>query len=182
MLGMVFREFVEMVEAEFGPEVADRILSLPELSSHGAYTRVGSYPHGDMVAMVVELGKAVDADPSALVKVFGKYLFGRFVITHDSIVSKFENGRQLLAGIESVIHTEVRRLYPDAKLPEFDCEDRDDGALIMDYSSTRPFADLAEGLIDGALTHFNESAVVERQEQPPEHPHGTRFIILWDAT
>ena len=66
-----------------------------------------------------------------------------------------------LFGIESVIHTEVRKLYPDAQLPGFDCVRRDDG-LDMVYASPRHFGDLAEGLIGGAIAHFGDPLELTR--------------------
>ena len=60
---------------------------------------------------------------------------------------------------------EVRKLYPDAQLPQFDCTRSADG-LQMLYSSPRHFGDLAEGLIRGAIAHFGDQLHVTRQEQP----------------
>ncbi len=57
MKGLVFTEFLEMVESKFGYEVLDRLTSLPSLKGHGAYTSVGNYPHGEMLKMLDELTK-----------------------------------------------------------------------------------------------------------------------------
>ena len=64
-----------------------------------------------------------------------------------------------------MIHTEVRKLYPDAQLPQFDCTRSDDG-LKMLYSSPRHFGDLAEGLIKGAVAYFGGGIEVTRHPQP----------------
>ena len=78
MKGIVFTEFLEMVEAEFGFVVVDKITSLPELRDHGAYTSVGNYPHGDMIAMIGQLSETVGLQPGDLVRAFGRYLFRSF--------------------------------------------------------------------------------------------------------
>ena len=46
MKGVIFTEFLEMVESHFSPEMADRIITAARLPSGGAYTAVGTYDHG----------------------------------------------------------------------------------------------------------------------------------------
>ena len=52
MKGVVFTEFVEMVEARFGLPMLDRIIEAAQLPSGGAYSAVGTYDHGEMVQLV----------------------------------------------------------------------------------------------------------------------------------
>ncbi|MEL7340130.1 MAG: heme NO-binding domain-containing protein, partial [Bacteroidota bacterium] len=55
MKGIVFTEFLEMVEDTFGFETADNIVSQAELPSGGVYTAVGTYPALEMVSLVGKL-------------------------------------------------------------------------------------------------------------------------------
>ena len=55
MKGIVFREFIAMVESHYSIEIADGIISASNLSSAGAYTSVGTYPHQEMVELVSHL-------------------------------------------------------------------------------------------------------------------------------
>lgn len=177
MKGLVFTEFLEMVESQFGYEVLDRLTSLPSLQDHGAYTAVGNYPHGDMLKMLDELHGAVGLPHRELILAFAGWLFNTFLKVHPEFFEKVDNSFDFLSGIETVIHTEVRRLYPDARLPDFECERRDDKELIMDYSSWRPFADLAEGLIDASSKHFGEKLEVVRENGPTGDGRSARFIL-----
>ena len=43
MKGIVFTEFLEMVEEKYGLEMVDDIIENANLQSHGAYTSVGTY-------------------------------------------------------------------------------------------------------------------------------------------
>jgi len=43
MKGIIFTEFLEMVEDRFSPEIADRIIEAADLPSGGAYTAIGTY-------------------------------------------------------------------------------------------------------------------------------------------
>ena len=55
MKGIVFKEFIDMVEATFGEEMLDTVIENSDLPSGGVYTSVGTYPHTELVAMVVTL-------------------------------------------------------------------------------------------------------------------------------
>jgi len=164
MKGMVFTEFLEMVESKFSADMVDDIIDDANLPNGGAYTAVGTYDHAELVAMVVALSKRTDIAVPALVQVFGEHLFGRFHALYPSFFQGVTSALDFLEGIESVIHTEVRKLYPDAQLPQFECTRSDDG-LQMLYSSPRHFGDLAEGLIKGAVAHFGDVLQVTRIDQ-----------------
>ena len=165
MKGMVFTEFLEMVESKFSADMVDDIIDDSDLASGGAYTAVGTYDHGELVQMVVALAKRTDLPVPALVQAFGLHLFGRFHAMYPAFFQDIASALDFLEGIESVIHTEVRKLYPDAQLPKFDCTRSADG-LDMVYSSPRHFGDLAEGLIKGAVEFFGDKVSVHRADQP----------------
>lgn len=161
MKGLVFTEFMEMVEQKFSANMVDDIIDASDVSSGGAYTAVGTYPHSEMVALVQSLSAQTGIAVPALIKTFGHYLFGRFVTLYPLFFENAPDAFDFLESIENHVHTEVRKLYPDAELPTF--ETTRDGAreLIMIYSSRHPFAALAEGLIEGCLEHYQVAAKVE---------------------
>ncbi len=164
MKGMVFTEFLEMVEDQFSDEMADRLIEACDLPSGGAYTAIGSYSHTEMLMLVTELSKQTAIPVPDLVKAFGQYLFVRFSVGHAHFFTGIENTFQFLSGIENYIHIEVLKLYPDAQLPSFDYENGQNDRMVMIYRSARPFADLAEGLIYGCITYFGEQIEVIRED------------------
>jgi hypothetical protein len=177
MKGIVFTEFLELVEKEFGYEVLDRITSLESLEGKGAYTSVGNYPHGDMLAMVEELSCCVDVPGTELVRTFGKSLVGSFYKMHAAYFDNAGSSMEFLGGIESVIHSDVRKLYPDAKLPTFDATWVDEDTLVLDYSSNRPMAPLAEGAIMGSINHYDNDAVLICEPGPSGDAQSGRYIL-----
>lgn len=68
MKGMIFTEFLEMVEEKFSMEMVDQILSESDLPSGGIYTSVGNYPHTEIVSSCdqPEQGKSDSTAGSAL--------------------------------------------------------------------------------------------------------------------
>ncbi|MFQ3225238.1 MAG: hypothetical protein ACI8Z5_001494 [Lentimonas sp.] len=177
MRGLIFTEFLEMVEAKFGYEVLDRLTSLPSLKNCGAYTSVGEYPHGEMLEMLDDLHGAVGLPHRELILAFAEWLFDAFIKMHPEFFERVDNSFDFLNGIETMIHGEVRRLYPDARLPDFECERRSETELVMDYSSWRPFADLAEGLICASSKYYNEEIQVIREDGALADGRSARFTL-----
>ena len=164
MKGIVFTEFLELVEDRFGLDTCDHILESSDLESGGAYTSVGTYDHRELVQLVGHLSEHVGVDASELVRVFGEYLFGRFVELYPAFFEDVTDGVEFLTRVEQHIHVEVKKLYPDAELPSF--EYSQDGAVTsVVYRSQRAFGDLAHGLIAACLAHFGTDCELERFEE-----------------
>jgi len=178
MKGVVFTEFMGMVEQRFSPEMLDDIIDDAHLPSGGAYTAVGTYPHGEMVALVSALSSRSGATVPDLLRAFGEYLFGRFVKSYPVFFKGQTDAFVFLAGIEDVIHAEVRKLYPDAELPRFEVEHHDDRRLVIIYSSGRHFEDLAEGLIAGCIAHFGCSVMLHRETVGEGPQRRERFLLV----
>jgi len=159
MKGIVFTEFLELVENEFGLEVVQQIIDECELETAGVYTSVGTYSHKDMFKMVAKLSEIKGLPVPALLKVFGEYFFTTLKDKYPVFVEK-PNLFSFLNSIDQYIHPEVLKLYPDAELPRFQAEIKSDNEMMLNYMSSRKMSDLAIGLIKGAANHFEEDVDV----------------------
>ena len=175
MKGIVFTEFLEMVQEMFGEDMADDILDDANLESDGAYTAVGTYDYQEMVALVVELNKQTGIAIPDLLRTYGKHLFGRFTTLFPAFFEDVDSSIDFAETIENHIHIEVRKLYPDAELPTFDT-DGDETKMSMVYKSARPFADFAEGLLTGCIEHFNNDVTLSREDLADDNTY-TRFVL-----
>ena len=184
MKGVVFQEFIQMVESTFSPEMADQIIDASELSTGGAYTCVGTYHHDEMVRLVLQLSTRTCIPVPALLHAFGKHLLGRFALMYPRHFAGRTSTFELLEVLDNKIHVEVRKLYPDAELPVFDHTFTAPDTMTFVYRSKRPFADLASGLIAGCIDHFDERIEVKREDYPCESGSHSRFVLqkMADAT
>jgi hypothetical protein len=130
-----------------------------------------------MVALVLALSARSGAAVPDLLRAFGEYLFGRFATGYPAFFSGQHDAFTFLSGIESIIHAEVRKLYPDAELPTFEVEHHDDRRLVIVYSSGRHFEDLAEGLIRGCIAHFGRPATLRRETIGEGAQRRERFLL-----
>jgi hypothetical protein len=177
MKGIVFTEFLEMVEKRFDPAMVDRIILAAHLPSGGAYTAVGTYDHGEMWSLLAALSKATDTPVPDLLRGFGQHLFGRFALGFPHYFASAGSTFEFLANLNGMIHVEVRKLYPDAELPHFEVLERTASRMVLVYQSARHFADLAEGLIQGCAEHFREALAIGRENLAAGSVSRVRFTL-----
>lgn len=164
MKGMIYTAFLDMVEETFSPSLADDIILSANLPSGGSYTSLGTYDHAELIALVVQLSDRTGISGPTLVKTFGRYLFGILARHYPNFREEHGNTFDFLQQLDGYIHVELRKLFPDAELPVFQFNASVPGTLTMDYSSSRPYADLAEGLIVGCIHHYGEPIELSRED------------------
>lgn len=177
MKGVVFTEFMDMVEEVFSDEILDDIIVKAELPHGGAYTTVGTYDHQEIVRLVVALSEETNTDIPVLLEAFGKHLLGQFVKGYPAFFEEAKNVFDFLSNIDSYIHVEVLKLYPDAELPKFYHQQHSDTHLSMYYQSSRHFEDLAVGLIKGTLDYFKAEGTVRKEESSWQGEEAIKFDI-----
>ncbi|MBT7590015.1 MAG: heme NO-binding domain-containing protein [Candidatus Scalindua sp.] len=176
MKGIVFSEFLDMVEEKFSIETSERLIDEVKTSSGGAYTTVGTYDSQEIMDMVAKLSEITSISVPDLLKTFGRHMFMRFAETFPKFFEGVTSTLDFLPMVDSYVHLEVRKLYNDAELPSFTCVSPQPGRLEMTYRSARNLSDLAEGMILGTADHFNERIEVKR-ERIQEDPLAVLFII-----
>ncbi|MBJ7552258.1 heme NO-binding domain-containing protein [Marinomonas ostreistagni] len=177
MMGVVYTTFMDMVEDKFSDEVLDEILETPNLSTGGAFTSVGYYGHTDMIKLVVRLSELTNLPVDTLIEAFGEHLFGVLISKYPMLAEGRNTSLELLEVVDTAIHVEVLKLYPDAELPEFRCERIDSVTLHMEYRSKRPFSRLALGLIKGCAKHFGEELAITHESFDSNEQFETHFNI-----
>lgn len=177
MKGIVFTEFFEMVEEQLGFELVDQLLEKTELKTGGAYTSVGTYDHKELLALVTNLHQLTNVPVNDLLTRYGQYLFPRLMQIAPDTVNQFSSCFELIAAVDSIIHVEVQKLYPDAELPKFTVTKHDNHELQLTYSSCRPFVYLAKGLILGCARHYQTQVSIDIKN----HQHDSLISIYLQA-
>ena len=177
MKGIVFTEFIDYVEHAFGLELTEQILSETPLASKGHYTSVGRYNHEELLALVDTIHQHTQTPHKTLVLHFAHHLFRRFSEMFPSMFTGVNSAFAFLESIETYIHVEVRKLYHDATLPTFSHEYPSSNSMVLNYTSERPLADLAEGLIEGCITYFGEPIQLTRTDFPGKDGFAAQFRL-----
>lgn len=160
MKGIVFTEFLEMVEETFGLETVDYIITNSNLESRGAYTAVGTYDFGEMLRLVTNLSEKVNTPVNDLLYVYGTYFFNALITNHPEIFKQFKHPIALLSSIEDHIHVHVRKIYPGAELPTFTILHEDDTSITMIYESSRSLYRFAHGLMQKTFEYYKREASI----------------------
>ena len=169
MKGILFTDFVDFVEREL-PRAADRV-------GAGTYSPLGTYPEAELLALVARASEAAEVPAAEVLRRFGAHLFRTLATLYPVFVEGVESSLELLGGIDTYVHGEVKKLYPDAEFPRFEARSGAAGRLEMVYRSRRPLADLAEGMIRGCVAWFGDRIDVDRQDLDAADGHAARFTL-----
>jgi len=174
MRGEILNEFLEFAADSIGVEAAGALATRPGTG----YEAGGRYDLADLIRLVDQVAAARHEPRATVLTSFGKHLFRYFAALYPTFVDEAGSAPQLLAGIETYIHGELRKLYPDSDFPRFECAPAEASGLTMSYHSARPLADLAEGLIRGCIEHFDDPVRVERVDLPGVPGTAARFVVI----
>ncbi len=164
MKGIVFTEFLDLVEDKFGIEMVDKIISQSNLESEGVYTSIGTYKFSEMLQLLKNLNQNSGIPIDDLLLTYGEHFFSVIESSYAGLLATYKDPIEMLSSIENHIHVEVRKIYPDAELPEFIVEEKTENSLIMIYKSGRAMHHFGLGLMNKTFEHFNSTAsiVIER--------------------
>ena len=165
MRGLIFTELFELVEEKFGYEFLDELIVSLELPNDGSYSATGSYPFEELLSIVVGLSKKSGVAVPDLLELYGTHLFPTLVRMFPQYSPSSAQLLDFITQVETFIHVEVKKLYPDVELPKFEILSQNDKQLTFNYVSSKKLHHLAKGLLMGASTYFNEPATIELKEE-----------------
>ncbi|QXP67586.1 heme NO-binding domain-containing protein [Polaribacter sp. AHE13PA] len=176
MKGIVFTEFLDLVEEKFGLEMVDKIISQSELASEGVYTSIGTYSFSEMLQLVTNLSGNTGISTDDLLLVYAEHFFSVIKTSYPGLLETYKDPIEMLASIENHIHVEVQKIYPDAELPTFVVEEKTDNSITMLYKSSRAMHHFGLGLMNKTFEHFNAKASIVL-EKIKEDGTEVRFIV-----
>lgn len=157
MKGIIFNVAEHVVTEQHGADAWDDLLVAAGVD--GVYTAVGNYPDAEFSAIVAATARARGTTVQDVERWIGRR---GMPLLADRYGDFFEpaDARAFVLTLNDVIHPEVRKLYPDVNVPDFDYEHVSETTLVVEYRSDRRMCGFAEGLILGAVDWYGESAVL----------------------
>lgn len=168
MKGIIFTEFLKMVEERYGLETVDSIISNSDLESKGIYTSVGTYNYAEMLSLLASLSTTTNTEINKLIYVYGLYFFSVIENKYKNIIETYTSSFDMISSIENHIHVHVRKIYPDAELPYFITKEKTDNRLIIEYQSDRAMYSFAQGLMEKTIEHYQEDIRLEKSILVPD--------------
>ncbi len=176
MKGIVFTEFLDLVEDKFGIEMVDKIICQSKLESEGVYTSIGTYRFSEMLQLLQNLNENTGIAIDDLLLIYGEHFFGVIERSYPGLLATYKDPIEMISSIENHIHVEVRKIYPDAELPTFLIEEKNEDSLVLIYQSSRAMHHFGLGLMNKTFEHFNAKASIVI-EKIKEDGTEVRFII-----
>jgi len=129
MKGILFTDFIEFMEHEL-PAAVGKI-------EIGAYSPLGSYPAEELLGLVARAGEVSGLPAQEVLRRFGAHLFRTLATLYPIFIDGVGSSLELLGGIETNVHGEVKKLYPDTEFPRFEVRARTPGGLELDSEDSR---------------------------------------------
>ncbi len=160
MKGIVFTEFLEMVERQHGIDMVDRLID-HELESGGAYTAVGVYDHVELLILVNRLHTHTQTLEKTIFIEFGRYLMQQFALQDHASFARFSSGFEFVEQLETFFERSFHPLHPELEVPHFRTRRLGHNSMEVHYTSFRKLGDFAQGIILGVFDHYREKASIK---------------------
>ncbi len=175
MKGIIFTEFLDLVETKFGLEMVDKILTSSDLESGGIYTSVGTYSFSEMLQLLQHLSTNTGIAKDDLLQAYAEHFFSVIEDSYPGLLATYKDPIEMLASIENHIHIEVKKIYPEAELPTFEIIKKTKNELTMVYKSSRAMHHFGLGLMHKTFAHFNAKASIALEKLKDD---GTEVMFI----
>ncbi len=164
MKGVVFVQFADFIEENFGLLFWDEVLEAVSPPSGGAYTTVETYPDEEFLSLLAYVCESKGIDSVDAQILFGRWLFEKLHAIAPPGNKADGDPFQFLRRVQDAIHVEVKKLNPDAILPEFRFISETESCLTLEYMSPRHLCGFCEGLIRGLGDYMSKPLEISHQQ------------------
>ncbi len=161
MKGVIFNLAEQVITDGSGAGVRDDVLDSADVE--GSYTSLGSYPDAQFHALVAAIADRLDVEPQVVVRRPGEADLPTLAARYPRFFDGHASTQAFLLALNDIIHTEVRKVYPGADVPEFGFEVPSEAVLIIHDGSPRRLCMLAEGFIHGAARLYAEQLTLSQE-------------------
>ncbi|MFT5813521.1 MAG: putative hydrocarbon binding protein [Psychroserpens sp.] len=177
MKGIVLIKFNEFVVERWGEEFWDGLLTTADLPSQGAFTSTVIYDDQELMTLFRLIIEKNNISIKKIQQAFGNFFFSAIYpnVPASANADKIKDVFEFLYKLQNMIHAEVKKLDPEALLPEFVFIDETPTTLVFQYKSPRQLCYFCEGLVYGLAKHTGQSVNVSQIEC--EHEGDERCLI-----
>ncbi|WP_299011935.1 heme NO-binding domain-containing protein [uncultured Shewanella sp.] len=174
MMGIVFIEFINIVNTNFGNDICNAMIK--KTKDNKKYIKNYNYSHHRLLKLMNALSELTKISVNDLLILMGQKVFLPFVTSLPIEIMRIDNTIDFIVYLETYIHNEAKKLYPKAKMPKIVLVFISSNELIMDYFSPRCMGHVCFGLIKGCAEYFDEDIDVKMQLMDDSGSH-VRFKL-----
>ena len=161
MRGLLFTDFVDMIESRYSLALADEVLSVAGLTAGGAYTTVGVYEFREFALLVDRVVERVQHSRAEILVEFGRFHFHKLRRLYPHLMTGVNDTFALLDRADHPIHTTVTSVHAGAEVPQLLFERLSATQARLEYRSPRGLAHIAEGIVLEAAAHYKQTIRIE---------------------
>lgn len=163
MKGIVFVLIKKAIQRNHGEPAVERMLATEGLDER--FGKGEDYPDADLHQLLDAAEPFLPGSGPEVRRWLGRRVIGEMKIryvfdVHDSV-------EHFLRRLDTWVHPEVEKLFPDARFPDFEVEEADGAGradLDIVYRSPRELCYFAEGLIEGTADRYDQRVALEQVE------------------
>lgn len=166
MKGLMFNLLEDFISESLGEKQYLKIIENEKLimSEPQLIVGPGSYPDEDFTTILNVAARELQKTEVETIEEFGKFALPHLAERYPHFFNRFSHPRDLLRNVAHIHHVEIKKLYKDAKTPDFTISEPDQTTMVLQYISTRNLCTLVAGLIDG-LSEYYETAINHTQHK-----------------
>lgn len=180
MKGVVFNLLQAVVSEAHGDDAWDDLID--HAAASGAYTSLGNYDDAELESLVEAACEKLGLDRGSVLRWFGQQAMPHLASAYPAFFEGHVGTRTFMAGINDIIHAEVRKLYVGAECPHFNMRNAASDQMDLDYISSRRMCALAQGFTEGAARHFGEEIDFQHLTCTDRGDPRCTFRIAWPLT
>jgi hypothetical protein len=158
--GVIFTHLQEMVETQMGFQMWNDVIDGCALATDGVFISTEFYPDEELFAIVSALSEKTAVPANDLVEAFGVYLFPKLHASVPPEVFEPKTMWEMLEGLDSIIHMEVKKLNKEAETPSIVVKSSSENEMVLEYRSAKKLCWLALGMLKSAAEVFQEDMTI----------------------
>lgn len=162
MKGTIFNAFEAYAASLHGQDAVDDLFDSVELETKGPFVGPGRYPASDLVAIVVAASDRFGSTPDELLFGFGRFAFPALAGSVPTLMEQMTTPVEFLLGVESIVHTEVRKLDPEAMPARLRVEQTGPDEVVLHYESDLGLFAFVEGILGGVGDWYEVDVTSDR--------------------
>lgn len=164
MKGIIFTSLQEMIENDYGIAFWDTVLASCGEATDGIFISFETYPDSVLLVLIEKITEQLGISLNEFLVDFGIYLFPRLHPLAKKYSAASNDMFEFLSSINSVIHTDVKKLYLDSTPPTISVISKSKHELILKYQSKRELCSLMFGMLHGAAHFFGNDPIIKETQ------------------
>jgi len=178
MKGIIFNLLEDYLTNALGDDAWETIIISCSLVTEDplAIVAPGTYADEDFLTITNTAAQRLDQPLETLLKNFGRFILPKLAARYPAFFAHYNHPGTFLKYAGMIHQVEIKKLYNDARTPEFSCQETSTDEVVLTYASQRQLGDMVEGLLEGLADFYQVGTTITRTDKKNDKPV-SEFIL-----